>query len=188
MVEAEVEVPGGVDGTLVLDETGLHGTLVNNTGYRLRYPFVLVSRTVNDVRSTEDGWNVAVPLARLERTQADAALLMYPQYGARGRAGLGYSQGQPFDRSFAVQLFAHRSQQGFGRQGSVLTLDERLGPFLCGWIVDAPLGTVDTDISMRENIKKTLLVADINVERKVEGAPPLVPQNVNEFYSEDEWW
>ena len=54
-----------------------------------------------------------------------------------------------------------------------------LGPFLCGWIDSQPAPTVRLDAPIRENIKHTLLVADIDIERKVKAPDLLQPLGVS---------
>jgi hypothetical protein len=161
-VETEVPVDGGVDGRLVLDENGLNGLLKNNTGFRIRDPFILLNGGMYPVRSTPGGWDVAIPLTGIDR-----AVPRDPRRG--GMPGfMYYPEGGPerfsrFRTDFVHQLFSAVETPG--------APDPDLGPFLCGWTAGPCVGSVAMDVSINKGIAETLLVADIEVDEQPTGRP-----------------
>ncbi len=192
LVEAEVPIRGGIDGTLMLDENGLSGTLTNNTGFRFINPFLLIDGRLHAITGGPDEWTISLPLG-----------------SAQGRDDSSRPpwRGSDFQTSFLVQLFnvtwdASRPAMAVVMAGGgpppmmrertmvpgqalvmppsgQMSSDQRVGPYLCGWVNRQTVGSVELDARVRANIKHTLLVADIDVQRKVKAPDVLRPLVVN---------
>jgi len=162
LIQVETEVPfeGGVDGRLILDENGLNGFLKNNTGFRIREPFILWNGGRYPVRSSPDGWHVGIPLAALDR----------PAHPDPGRGGMprrfgyrGPEELPQFRTDFVRSLFAVDDTSALP--------DPDLGPFLCGWTAGSCIGSVAMDVPVNKGIEETLLVADIDIDERPTGRP-----------------
>jgi len=162
-VETEVPVKGGVAGRLVLDENGLNGLLKNNTGFRIREPFILLNGGMHAVRSTPDGWDVAIPLAQIGRpVPIDPRRGGIPR-GLLYQAGVSPEQFSRFRTTFVHCLFSEEETSALP--------DPDLGPFLCGWTAGPCVGSVSMDVPVNKGIAETLLLADIEVEERPTGRP-----------------
>ena len=159
LIQIETEVPfeGRVGGRLILDEKGLNGFLRNNTGFRIREPFILWNGGRYPVRSTPEGWHVEIPLAALDRpAQIDQGWGGMPRFGYRGPEQL-----PQFKTHFVRTLFAEDDTSDLP--------DPDLGPFICGWSTGPCIGSVAMDIPVNKGIEETLLVADIDIDERPTG-------------------
>jgi hypothetical protein len=148
-IESDVSLPGGVEGTLTLDQEGLHGTLMNQTGLKLRSPFILLDGKTLNVTPAGDGWKVDIPEQRLEvSAQQDLRSSFY-----------GYQKisKQQMQNDFVSALWENQS---FASQ-----VNPALGPFLCGWVVGPRFGSVTLEEEVKKGVSETLAIADIDVHR-----------------------
>lgn len=162
-VESEIASPGTIDGALVWDANGIHGDLVNNTGLTVRNPFLLVNGTRSPLRVDGNRWNAAFSNEEIGSrdallSAADRNLLM--SYGYYGGNLLDTNR---LREAYMEDLFASERNSAFP--------DERVGPYVCGWIDQKPYRSLDIGEPANERIYATLLVADVTIATG-EGAAP----------------
>jgi hypothetical protein len=154
-VESEIASPGKIEGTLAWDGNGIHGELTNNTGLVVRSPFLLVNGKRSMLRIDNNRWIVDVPnavlIARNPLPDVSNRYMMMGYYGG-GLIDKGQLQNQ-----FMEDLFASERSIAFS--------DERVGPYVCGWVERQPFRSVDLGEPASERIYATLLVADVAIER-----------------------
>lgn len=155
-VESDVSLPGGVEGVLELDESGLHGILLNNTGLRLRDPCVFLDGNEFNVSIKDDTWEVDIPARRFRaRTpRQDGDLLNQMR-------SMSYSS-----RTTNVESLKEPFKSALFLKNDVrASVDDSLGPFLCGWVDGPRFGSVKLDEEAQERISETFVVADIRINR-----------------------
>jgi len=166
--------PGGMTGTLVLDEKGLHGQLKNLTGFPLQNPFLFfngnhfelkkmaIKEGANDIQS----WDVSILPERLKKAKPRSQLansqylaqMLYPYPSFYRPKNLN-----EFKAAFFRDLLPKSEYQPF----LYPYLDPRL--LICGW-TNQPIGqTIRPNKSIPENIRETLVLAEINFENRLVG-------------------
>ncbi len=158
-VESEIASPGKIEGTLTWDGNGIHGELTNNTGLVVRSPFLLVNGKRSTLRAENNRWIVDVPNAVV--TARNPLSDVSGRYMNMGYYGGGLIDKGQLQNQFIEDLFASERSLAFS--------DERVGPYLCGWVDRQPFRNVDLGEPASERIFATLLVADVTIER-AEGA------------------
>lgn len=152
-VESDYESEGAVEGELVWDEEGLHGTLTNRSGFVLQNPFLLIEGRRISVQVGEETIEVDIDPQRLEQQDYmfDRARSGYYPYGYRA-ADVNTVKQQFLDNLISRPEFDE-------------VIDPQLGPYLCGWITGLTPDAVRADEPMKRQISHALLVADIDVNR-----------------------
>ena len=166
-VASDFEPEGAVEGELVWDETGLHGTLTNRTGFTLERPFLLV-----------EGRRIGLPEAETMNVDASPERLAQPfemfDPSQNNYFYYGYSQ---IDENMLKQRFL---EDLISRTDLEEAIDPQLGPFLCGWISGRTPDVVRTDEPMQRQISHALLVADVRVDRSKATQPAKIVLEVLE--------
>jgi hypothetical protein len=151
-VASDFEPKGAVEGDLVWDDEGLHGTLSNQSGFALENPFLLI-----------EGRRIGLPDGDTMHVDVSPERLAQPDYlfdtAQPGYFYYGYSQ---IDRNTLRQRFL---DDLISRSEFEEAIDPQLGPFLCGWIAGPTPDVVRADEPMQQQISHALLVADIHVNR-----------------------
>ncbi len=152
-VESDLSLPGGIEGALEYDKTGLHGTLTNNTGLRLRDPRVFLDGREFNVSAKKDALRVNIPARRFDAPsrQTNPMDMLNAYRGYRSNAASVDSLKEPFKSA----LFLKNDVRG--------ALDDSLGPYLCGWVDGPRFGSVVLDEDAEERISETFVVADIQI-------------------------
>lgn len=187
-VESEIASPGKIEGKLTWDGDGIHGELVNDTGLNVRNPFLLVNGARAPLRVDGNRWTATIANSAVNSREArlDSAtqnnLISMGYYG--GYYGNQLVETTQVREQYAKDLFASERNQSFA--------DERVGPYVCGWIDQKPFRSVDLGEPANERIYATLLIADVEFDvldgaapRRIEldtAAAPLGAQN-NQFRS-----
>lgn len=172
-LQDEVPVPGSIEGALIHDDSGLHGTLVNRTGMDLASPVLYYLGHFYPLGRTDDGWSVNFPPPALE-AQADVGFenhwfdLNYTQPWA----GRGDGNIDSLRQRVMLLLMLQPTQ------GGQPTLDTQLGPFVMGWTTRAlePAFQLDEPIDVR--MHETLVVTDVDVEHRGAAAEIPIPLHV----------
>jgi hypothetical protein len=159
-VESDISLSGTVERTLTLDDTGLHGTLANQTGLNISRPFLFMDGRHYPLRVQpgRDEWTVDLSTEDLLTSQRSMSQSYDPRFYYDYRP---LAQGQ-LQGDFAQSLLSPDPARGAAA--------EPLGPFVCGWVADSPIGSVVLSEPARERITGTFVVADIALER-TEDAP-----------------
>jgi hypothetical protein len=162
-IESEIASPGKIEGTLHWDANGIHGELTNNTGLNVRAPFLLANGKRLPLRVENNRWIADAPNAVLNARDplqdvSNRYLMM----------GMGNYGGDLMDinllrEQFMGDLFASERNASF--------TDERVGPYVCGWIERLPFRSIDLGEPANERIYATLLLADVSIAVG-EGAAP----------------
>jgi len=169
-VESEMPFMGNVEGSLVWDERGIHGTLTNNTGLKIDSPFLIVNGRKFSVPVSEGVWNVDVPTASITARSVDFA-------GQNTFYGSMYS-----GELMSINELQDAYLNSLLTEGSGWSFyDARLGPFICGWVDSKPVGSVDIGEEATERIYATLLVADIGISRLPSAGPRRLDLEVSSF-------
>ncbi|MCC6697760.1 MAG: hypothetical protein IT365_19190 [Candidatus Hydrogenedentes bacterium] len=172
-VESDATLPGGVEGLLVWDDTGLHGTLVNKTGVPIRNPFVLLegmSIPLGDMNDATE-WPVSVPTTRM----VISTMARRDEFG-----GYGYPYGYYGMERSDLSLVESMVQQSLITISNDFTgqPNPALGPVLCGWSNGVAHRSVALNEPAVERIARTLVIADIRVDRAKAPVPLRVPLQV----------
>ncbi len=164
-VASDFEPEGGIDGDLVWDRDGIHGTLTNNTGYAIEDPFLILEGRRIALPQTGHALEVNVSVDRLEQRDFlfDA-----------NRPNYYYGYSQIDQQTLQGQFF----QDLIARPGFEDTVDPRLGPFLCAWIVGTTPDVIRTEEPMQRQIVRSLLVADIQLNQAQATLPAQVPLDI----------
>lgn len=159
-VESETNVSGGVEGNLILDYRGLSGKLSNKTGFDIQNPYLLLNGHLFSVQKDGEDWKIDIELAEINGKNGPSTK---DDEFARNRYNSYYYYNnndrskQEFRNDFLFNLFTNN---GFEQVG----LNMNLGPYLCGWSKEKHLGSILPNEKIKENIKETLIVADIKIQ------------------------
>jgi len=171
-VHTETQAPGGIEGSLTFDEGGFHGTLVNNTGFVLLDPFVMVGGRRYPAQTTKEGIVVKTQAPVSDRRSAAGAATFSrrrprgmqewrtrpPKSGKQAQRRWENQERKSLYDAFLSQLFAADAFDA--------APNERLGPFLVAWVKGGPLGMVQMEEPAENESGATILVADIDVRRR----------------------
>ena len=163
--ERDMTIPGGIEGSLTLDENGLHGSLVNATGMDVRSPFLLYNGGRFPLRPRTDTWEVSITPPQLNRPPQTDGEHRNPYYGY-GRT----ISAEELKRTFTQTLFANP-------EFSVSEADRAMGPYLCGWVQGLGADNVLFDEPIRTRFSERFLVADVVVQAG--GRPVKTWQSLN---------
>ncbi|MCC6796602.1 MAG: hypothetical protein IT366_15885 [Candidatus Hydrogenedentes bacterium] len=155
-VESEIATPGKIEGGLTWDAEGIHGELRNNTGLKVRNPFLLINGQQHRVDINDNTWRANIPnaaLAARDRMQdvSNRYMMNFGYYGG-GTMDVGQLKDQ-----YLKDLFAAERNTAF--------IDERIGPYVCGWLDSTnPIKSVDLGEPAQERVFGTLLIADVSID------------------------
>ncbi|MCC6153437.1 MAG: hypothetical protein IT367_06740, partial [Candidatus Hydrogenedentes bacterium] len=155
-IESEIATPGKIEGGLTWDAVGIHGELRNNTGLKVRNPFLLINGEQHRVDISDNTWRANIPnaaLAARDRMQnmSNRYMMNFGYYGG-GTMDVGQLKDQ-----YLKDLFAAERNSAF--------IDERIGPYICGWIESTnPIKSVDLGEPAQERVFGTLLIADVAID------------------------
>jgi hypothetical protein len=154
-VESEIATPGKIEGRLTWDADGIHGELRNNTGLKVRDPFLLINGQQHRLEINDNAWraNIAnASLAARDRMQdiSNRYMMNFGYYGG-GTMDVGQLKDQ-----YLKDLFAAERNTAF--------IDERIGPYICGWIDRDPFRSVDLGEPATQRVFATLLIADVTID------------------------
>ncbi|MFC1734816.1 hypothetical protein ACFL1X_01775 [Candidatus Hydrogenedentota bacterium] len=152
-LETETSVQGGVEGTLVFDAEGLHGSLVNNMGIDLIDAKVLFRGVTHRVQRNDTGWAVAIPKEAFQNQPATKNW-MPDHYGNQKMSTAQLKE------NVARALFSDNPMMGSGPS-------EDYGPFIFGWTMEKGIDSVTMDIAMNRGLREMLVVAAIDVDGDV---------------------
>jgi len=185
-VLADVPVKGGFEGVLQSNFNTLKGTLLNTTGLDIERPFIWYDNMVYSARV--DGASIVVDEGSPHSLMADGvdAGGGYPGRYGSGPNGMYNSPSTPagelalrrslYNR-YLNRLFLtneeiypgnYRGSRQMSGQGDTNKSDVHLNlpPLLVAWAKVGPLGTVDPESSIADRGGATIIVADIDVNRK----------------------
>lgn len=176
-IEDQVAVPGGVEGALIHDESGLHGELINHTGFRLPDALLYYSGRFYALRAKDEGWIVELNPSALEHQadrRFDPILETLTNYGGMWNVGYGGN----IDTLHHQLMLALMLRQPQGGQPST---DPLLGPFVMGWAGSSIEPSLDLDEGIPERMHDTLVIADVTVVRgdEASGIPIELPVQVS---------
>jgi len=170
-VETDLAVPGGVSGTVALQDDGtLEVDLVNRTGHALDNPFLYMNGQMLPLDRRGDHYVVQTAGHALgDVTDVRTHSINTNSYNMGRRGGSAASIEQFRNRTLAVfrgdyaaYLFSTEFYSPYQDQ---LRLDPNPGPFLCGWVTEPGLAGVTPSRPVNETIVETLLVADVDLEQ-----------------------
>ena len=168
-VETDLAVPGGVSGTVAIEDDGtLEVDLVNRTGYALDNPFLYVNGQRLPLDKRGDHYVPQTATQALGDVTGVVTLDINTNSYNMGRRGgstasikqfrhrmLAYFRGDYAAYLFSTELYSPYQNH--------IRLDPNPGPFLCGWVSEPGLAGVTPSRPVNETIVETLLVADVDL-------------------------
>lgn len=150
-------VSGQIEGSLVLDEKGLRGTLNNQTGIKISRPFLLFKGRTHELEAVGDFLRAELPaslLAKQLKEGSPAGQLPAPVFFPQIGTGFVYS----------LLLDETSASRPRYKRYTPETVDEALGPFVVGWVDRALITTVRLDRESRAVKEATLVFFDVTLE------------------------
>jgi hypothetical protein len=174
-IEDQVPLAGTVEGMLYHDNTGVHGALVNRTGFTAPEAYLYYQGGLHRLSSTPGGWHVFIAPSLLQvggdRRFSDA-LDRLNQTGGRWDHYGRSTDMQQFRDVITLALMTPQNPgvtgiPGFpGAMMGAVALDAARGPYLLAWVEGTAIEPLILDAAIPERMHETLLVADVAIARE----------------------
>lgn len=168
--ETIVQVPGGFKGELVLDQSGLRGTLKNETGLTLESPCLLIDGAIIPLQTgTTKEFEIDVDSSKLAR-KADPGDIpaSFPSL-PEARTAIDPYTGR--STSFVTPLLTGTQSGG--------AVSWALGPCVLGWAKGEISSSVTSERTFQKQSTDRFVLADVRVRRMDDAAERWVRLNAN---------
>lgn len=171
-IESELTLTGGIEGTLTHDASGLHGTLINQTGLHIQEPWIYyMGRTIR--AKAKPGTDIIEVKLKANRFNSQHLTTVDPSYMYYGIYNANVQSVQSAIRNPITSLI-------FLSPDGMTQLDPSLGPYLYGWATNSPPSAVNLEDDAKFKIRETFVVADIRIDGSdVELVPTPLEVEVN---------
>ncbi|MFO7976131.1 MAG: hypothetical protein R6V12_16020 [Candidatus Hydrogenedentota bacterium] len=185
--EAFLQLPGGMQGELLFDDNGLHGTLTNETGFTVDNAFLLIDGALipleTDVSETFD---IDITGHRLrEKATYEKVNRYFPGLSNESGGRTSYTaDGISFVASLLTGTQTWQSPYGSAGQPTGGSVSGLLGPCICGWADGEIAPCIKSERPFQKESSRRFLMADVRVSRTTETSARSVTLNASMQYQE----
>jgi len=178
--EAYIQLPGGFEGELLLDDTGLHGTVKNETGITLLSPSLLFEGALLPLEQHANGeFSIHLTPEQLSRKTSSVDMSGFVPNAPGSPVAVDPFTGRP--ATFIAPLLTGTAPDYGGGSGAISWL---LGPCICGWADGAIPPSVVSERPFQKQSVQRFVMADVPVLRAETVESRWLPLNAGAPYQQ----